>query len=204
MIRAHGAGCSARATMARRGCRQTADNSSAAPSRSRSARATPTICFWGRRAACCAREMEGGTGLSSRPSVVLGSVFALAFAADGSRHCFDWPGDLSRRGREQLAGGLGSPRARRRREPLFAAAGRSRLYGRLDRSCFAAMIGVRLGRARPTASPRNPRQHCSWCKAHLRPFTRSSKAEFGRVSTAHEAGRAEVRGCPSPTSMRSP
>jgi hypothetical protein len=84
MTRAHGAGCSAHAMMARPGCRQTAGITSAGPSRSRSVQLTPTTCFWGRGGLF--RSRNGGRDWKiEAPSVVIGSVFAAAFGADGRR-----------------------------------------------------------------------------------------------------------------------
>ena len=154
MIRARGAGCSARATTARHGCPPIAGRSSAARLHSPSARLTPTICFWGPKAVCCARETEGGAGPSKRHLSC--SVPSLRWPSPrmGSGH---WlrpvSGSFAMRPRTT---GCRSPllRAPRRREPSFAVGRTVASIWLAGPDCFAAMTGVRRGRAPPTASPR--------------------------------------------------
>jgi hypothetical protein len=171
-IPAHGAGCSARATTARHGCRRIVGKSSPVPSRSRSAQPMSTICFWERRAGSYAREMAGGTGPSKRqeswsvpssrwpsPRTGNGRWFRLALGSLAAK-----PGTAG--GRRRLL------RAQRRLEPLFAAEKPVASIWPAGPDYIAAMIGARRGRAL-AASPMKPRQRYSWCTAHPRRFTPS-------------------------------
>ena len=104
MIRAHGAGCSALATMARPGCRRIAGCSSAAPTHSRSARRDVNHLLLGAESGLLRSRNGGRDWTIEAPSVVLGSVFAVAFAADGQRALVSTGLGIFR-GRPRAAGG---------------------------------------------------------------------------------------------------